>query len=165
MVAQRTLTPYVRVRILLPLPKRLASLMQVSFFVCSCVVRWIRKTLTYILIKRAAHEAAARRSSRVRILLPLPKQIPLLIQSCRQRYRYFTAKNIDRISTHKNKRCILGVFHPSCNAFLIVFIAHPRNLTQHSYRPIVKQPHFVKRLKSQMYHLICQWNVLNGYGK
>ena len=74
------------------------------------------------------------------------KQIPLLIQSCRQRYRYFTAKNIDRISTYKNKRCILGVFHPSCNAFLIVFIAPPRDLTQYLYRPIVKQPPIVKRL-------------------
>ena len=49
---------------------------------------------------------------------------------------------------HKNKRCIRGgVFHPSCNAFLIVFIAPPRDLTQHSCRTIVKQPHFVKRLK------------------
>ena len=75
----------------------------------------------------------------------MPKQIPLLIQSCRQRYRYFTAKNIGRISTYKNKRCILGVFHLSCNAFLLVFIAPPRDLTQHSYRPIVKQPHFVKQ--------------------
>lgn len=44
-------------------------------------------------------------------------QIPLPVQSCRQRYRYFTDKNTDRISTRKNKRCILGVFHPSCNAF------------------------------------------------
>lgn len=80
-------------------------------------------------------------------------QIPLLIQSCRQRYRYFTVKNIDRISTYKNKRCILGVFRPSCNAFFIVFIAPPWDLTQHSCRPIVKQPHFVKRLKSATY--IC----------
>ena len=77
---------------------------------------------------------------------PHPKQIPLLIQSCRQRYRYFTAKNIDRISTYKNKRCILGVFHPSCNAFFVVFIALPRDLPQHSCRPIVKQPLFVKLL-------------------
>ena len=90
------------------------------------------------------------RVPRVRVLLPLPKQIPLLIQSCRQRYRYFTAKNIGRISTYKNKRCILGVFHPSCNAFLIVFIAPPQDLTQHSYRPIVKQPHFVKRLINEI---------------
>lgn len=63
---------------------------------------------------------------------------------------YFTAKNIDRISTYKNKRCILGVFRPSCNAFFIVFIAHPWDLTQHSYRPIVKIPHFVKRLKYEL---------------
>ena len=39
-----------RVRILLPLPKRLASLMQVSFFVTAISLRWIRKTLTYCLI-------------------------------------------------------------------------------------------------------------------
>ena len=101
----------------------------------------------------------------VQVLSPRPNQIPLLIQSCRQRYRYFTEKNIDIISTYKNKRCIWGVFHPSCNAFFIVFIAPPRDLTQCLYRPIVKQPLFDKRLKSQMYHLIRQWNVLNGYGK
>ena len=85
-------------------------------------------------------------SQEQRIPPPQPKQIPQMIQLCHLRYRYFTEKNIDRISTYKNKRCILGVFHPSCNAFLIVFIAPPRDLTQHSYRPIVKQPHFVKQL-------------------
>ena len=90
------------------------------------------------------------RRSPIQILPLQPKQIPLLIQSCRQRYRYFTAKNIGRISTYKNKRCILGVFHSSCNAFLIVFIAPPQDLTQHSYRPIVKQPHFVKRLINEI---------------
>ena len=35
-----------------------------------------------------------------------PYQIPLLIQSCRQRYRYFIAQKPYTISTHKNKRCI-----------------------------------------------------------
>ena len=50
MVAQRTLTPYVRVRILLPLPKRLVSSMQVSFFTVAIFLPWIRKTLTYFLI-------------------------------------------------------------------------------------------------------------------
>ena len=83
----------------------------------------------------------------VQVPPPQPKQIPLLIQSCRQRYRYFTEKNIDRISTYKNKRCILGVFRPFCNAFLIVFIVPPRDLTQHSCWPIVKIPLLVKRLK------------------
>ena len=94
------------------------------------------------------------RRSVVRIYPPQPKQIPLLIQSCRQRYRYFTAKNIDRISTYKNKRCILGVFHPSCNAFFIVFIAPPRDLTQYLYRPIVKQPHFVKQPDFHIFTLL-----------
>ena len=52
---------------------------------------------------------------------------------------YFTEKNIDRISTHKNKRCILGIHHPSCNAFFIVFVVPQRDLTQHLYQPIVKR--------------------------
>ena len=103
--------------------------------------------------KRYKLELITRRLQ-VQILSPQPKQIPLLIQSCRQRYRYFTAKNIDRISTYKNKRCILGVFHPSCNAFFVVFITLPRDLTQHSCRPIVKQPLFVKRLKYD-HSLVC----------
>ena len=63
---------------------------------------------------------------------------------------YFTEKNIGRISTYKNKRCILGVFRPSCNAFFVVFIALPRDLTQYLYRPIVKQPLFVKRLNNKL---------------
>ena len=103
------------------------------------------------------------RRLQVQILSPQPNQIPLLIQSCRQRYRYcettrfsnarrerflFYCKKTSNQAIRKNKRCILGVFHPSCNAFLIVFIAPPRDLTQHSYRPIVKIPLFVKRLKS-----------------
>ena len=74
----------------------------------------------------------------VQVLPPQPKQIPLLIQLCRQRYRNFTDKNIDRISTYKNKRCILGVFHPFCNAFLIIFIALPRDLVGRGLAPAAK---------------------------
>ena len=38
MVAQRTLTPYMRVRILLPLPKRLECFTQVSFFIIKIIL-------------------------------------------------------------------------------------------------------------------------------
>ena len=98
----------------------------------------------------------------VQVPPPQPKQILLLIQSCRQRYRYFTAKNIGRISTYKNKRCILGAFHPSCNAFFIVFIAPPRDLTQYSCRPIVKQLKFVKQpvVKKSLF-LLAKINFFN----
>ena len=54
------------------------------------------------------------RRSQVQVLSPQPKQIPLLIQSCRQRYRYFTAKNIDRISTYKKSVAFWEYFtHPA----------------------------------------------------
>ena len=79
-----------------------------------------------------------------------------MIQSCHLRYRYFTEKNIDRISTYKNKRCILGHYHPSCNAFFIVFIAPPRDLTRHNSDAIVKIPNFVKQLKS----IFCQISTM-----
>ena len=123
--------------------------------------------------KRYKLELITRRLQ-VQILSPQPNQIPLLIQSCRQRYRYceatrfsnarrerflFYCKSPDNQAIHTNKRCILGIFHPSCNAFLIDFIPLPWDLIQHSYRPIVKQPLIVKRLKCDYYFGLCITDV------
>ena len=123
--------------------------------------------------KRYKLELITRRLQ-VQILSPQPKQIPLLIQSCWQRYRYceatrfsnarrerflFYCKSPDNQAIHTNKRCILGIFRPSCNAFLIVFIVPPRDLTQHSCWSIVKIPLLVKRLKCDYYFGLCITDV------
>ena len=77
MVAQRTLTPYVRVRILLPLPKRSCLLGQDLF------AYWIRTRGRLAICRGHMATRGGLRRSAGRILLPLPKS------SCPKRIEAF----------------------------------------------------------------------------
>ena len=92
---------------------------------------------------------SAQTGARVQISASPPKHIPQMIQLCHLRYRYFIDKNTKKVSTYKNKRCILDYCHLICNAFFIAFISYG-DLTWRNSNAIVKILNFVERLKKNV---------------